>query len=90
MQLLLYQLVGKFRKALPIYFVKKHVWREPQCQHQLLGHFQGKTQQFDVYSSTKKFQDISRTSGISRTLGHPAFWFTTQEPKVFQIYAGTK
>ena len=38
----------------------------------------------------KKFQDISRTSRISRTVGHPAFWFTTQEPNVFQIYAGTK
>ena len=87
MQLLLYQLVGKFGKALPIYFVKKHVWREPQCQLHFLGHFQGKTQQFQY---KKKFQDISRTSRISRTVGHPAFWFTTQEPNVFQIYAGTK
>ena len=90
MQLLLYQLVGKFGKALPIYFVKKHVWREPQCQLQLLGHFQGKTQQFDVYSSTKKISGHLQDIWYFQEVGHPAFWFTTQEPKVFQIYAGTK
>ena len=49
------------RKALPIYFVQRQVWRETQCLHNISEHFQDKAPK-NPYSRT-----YSRTEKNFRT-----------------------
>ena len=65
MQLLLHQLIGK-------------VWTETQYLHKISGQNPPNFTFQDIFQARKKFLDISKTSGISRTCGHSVQAFTTK------------